>query len=36
MLGSPFNLTSQPGVGTRLYFEILRTAEPKLKGALGM
>jgi PAS domain S-box-containing protein len=34
MLGSKFSLTSQPGVGTRLYFEILRTAGPKLKGAL--
>jgi PAS domain S-box-containing protein len=35
MLGSKFNLTSQPGAGTRLYFEILRTVEQKLPGALG-
>jgi PAS domain S-box-containing protein len=36
MLGSRYSLTSQPGVGTRLYFEILRTAEQKFPGALGM
>jgi PAS domain S-box-containing protein len=34
MLGSEFSLTSQPGVGTRLYFEILRTSGQKLSGAL--
>ena len=36
MLGSKYSLTSRPGVGTRLYCEILRTAEPKLPGALEM
>jgi PAS domain S-box-containing protein len=36
MLGSKFSLTSQPGVGTRLYFEIHRIAEQKLPGALGI
>jgi signal transduction histidine kinase len=32
MLGSQFNMTSQPGKGTRLYFEILRLANPKVPG----
>ena len=36
MLGSKYSLTSRPGIGTRLYCEILRTAEPKLPGALEM
>jgi PAS domain S-box-containing protein len=36
MLGSEFSLTSQPGKGTRLYFEIQRTSKSKLNGALEM
>jgi PAS domain S-box-containing protein len=34
MLGSRFSLTSRPGHGTRLYFEVLRTTEQKLPQAL--
>ncbi len=30
MLGSQFSMTSRPGKGTRLYFEILRTSSEKL------
>ncbi len=33
MLGSKFSLTSGPGQGTRLYFEINRTPKPGLPGA---
>jgi PAS domain S-box-containing protein len=36
MLGSRFSMTSQPGQGTRLYFEILRTPEQKLPRVLGL
>ncbi len=36
MLGSTFSMTSQPGQGTRLYFEILRTPEPELTRVLGI
>jgi signal transduction histidine kinase len=32
MLGSQFSMTSQPGKGTRLYFEILCTSSPKVPG----
>jgi signal transduction histidine kinase len=36
MLGSNFSMTSQPGKGTRLYFEILRTPEQKLPQVLEL
>jgi signal transduction histidine kinase len=36
MLGSRFSMTSQPGKGTRLYFEILRTPEQKLPRVSGL
>jgi signal transduction histidine kinase len=36
MLGSQFSMTSHPGKGTRLYFEIFRAPEQRLPRVLGL